>query len=47
MKVFGVTLLPRTSSPPGAKPEVWTPADQANLEAVNAGSAAAPAGSTV
>jgi len=36
MKVFGVTLLPRTSSPPGAKPEVWTPADQANLEAVNA-----------
>lgn len=35
IKVFGVTLLPRTSSPP---PDVedWTDADQSNLEQVNA-----------
>ncbi len=40
MKVFAVTLLPRSSSfagqiPAGEKPEAWTPAEQATLEAVN------------
>ena len=37
MRIFGVTLLPRASSPPGIKPvEVWTAADQATLDQVNA-----------
>ncbi len=38
IKIFGVTLLPRSSSNgyAGEKPEVWTPADQATLSAVNA-----------
>jgi lysophospholipase L1-like esterase len=41
VKVFAITLLPRSSSfasqiPAGEKPEVWTPAEQATLEAVNA-----------
>jgi len=36
MKIFGVTFLPRTTTPPGPKQEVWTPADQANLVQVNA-----------
>jgi len=36
MKIFGVTLLPRTTSPPGPGEEVWTTADQSNLEQVNA-----------
>jgi lysophospholipase L1-like esterase len=38
VKIFGVTLLPRASSAnvPNEKPEVWTPADQATLTAVNA-----------
>ena len=40
VKVFAVTLLPRSSSyasqiPAGEKPEVWTPTEQATLEAVN------------
>ncbi len=35
MKIFGVTLLPRTSSP-GPDVEIWTAADQANLDQVNA-----------
>ena len=36
MRIFGVTLLPRDSSPPGPKQEIWTPADQNNLQLVNA-----------
>ncbi len=41
VKVFAITLLPRSSSfasqiPAGEKPEVWTAAEQATLEAVNA-----------
>ena len=36
MRIFGVTLLPRTTSPPGPGEEVWTTADQSNLEQVNA-----------
>lgn len=36
MKIFGVTLLPRTTSPPGPDQEVWTTPDQANLDQVNA-----------
>ncbi len=36
MKIFGVTLLPRLSSPASSGlAEIWTPADQATLEAVN------------
>lgn len=35
-KIFGVTLLPRATEPPGPKQEVWTAADQSNLEQVNA-----------
>ena len=36
MKIFGVTLLPRTTSPPGQGQEIWTTPDQANLDQVNA-----------
>ena len=38
IKIFGVTLLPRSSfvGGNGEKPEVWSPADQATLAAVNA-----------
>jgi len=36
MRIFGVTLLPRLSSPASSGlAEIWTPADQATLEAVN------------
>jgi len=38
IKIFGVTLLPRSTfvGGNGEKPEVWSPADQATLAAVNA-----------
>jgi len=36
MRIYAVTFLPRTTTPPGPKQEVWTPTDQANLVQVNA-----------
>ena len=36
MRIFGVTLLPRTTAPPGPRQEVWAAADQSNLAQVNA-----------
>lgn len=38
LKVFGVTLLPRATfaGGNGEEPEIWTPSDQATMDAVNA-----------